>query len=156
MIELCCEYLSVWCICVYVIIMLCTSFRVNLHSIVCLNVNELLSQSRRHICFFCFCTIYFFYVGFLSVRIHNSQDNRGSGWLIVTPLCFFHPVHKYLHMRKAITAESSHLQLASEWAPTGDTWFPNANCYPLNECKSFKNVFRTLGQKCFIVILIYG
>ena len=33
----------------YVTIMSRTSFRVNLHSIVCLNVQELLAQSRRHI-----------------------------------------------------------------------------------------------------------
>ena len=33
----------------YVTIMSRTSFRVNLHSIVCLNVKELLAQSRRHI-----------------------------------------------------------------------------------------------------------
>ena len=49
MIELCCEYLSVRCIWLYVIIMSRTSFRVNPHSIVCLNVKELLARSRRHI-----------------------------------------------------------------------------------------------------------
>ena len=32
----------------YVIIMSPTSFRVNLHSIVCLNAKELLARSRRH------------------------------------------------------------------------------------------------------------
>ena len=49
MIELCCEYLSVRWIWLYVIIMSRTSFRVNLHSIVCPNVKELLARSRRHI-----------------------------------------------------------------------------------------------------------
>ena len=49
MIELCCEYLSVRCIWLYVIIMSRSSFRVNPHSIVCLNVKELLARSRRHI-----------------------------------------------------------------------------------------------------------
>ena len=34
---------------VYVIILSRTSFRVNPHSIVCMNVKELLAQSRRHI-----------------------------------------------------------------------------------------------------------
>ena len=33
MIELCCEYLSVRCIWLYVLVMSCTHFRVNLHSI---------------------------------------------------------------------------------------------------------------------------
>ena len=49
MIELCCEYLSLRCIWLYVIIMLSTSFRVNLHSIVCLNVKEFLAPNRHHI-----------------------------------------------------------------------------------------------------------
>ena len=33
----------------YLIIMSCTSFKVNPHTIVCLNVKQLLAQSRRHI-----------------------------------------------------------------------------------------------------------
>ena len=49
MIELCCEYLSVQCIWLYVVIMSRTSFWVNLHSIVCLNVKKLLARSRHHI-----------------------------------------------------------------------------------------------------------
>ena len=49
MIELCCEYLSVQCIWLYVVIMSRMSFRVNSHSIVCLNVKELLARSRHHI-----------------------------------------------------------------------------------------------------------
>ena len=49
MIELCCEYLSVWCIWLYVIIISCMSVRVNPHSIVCLNVKALLDWSRCHI-----------------------------------------------------------------------------------------------------------
>ena len=48
------------------------------------------TQNRCHICFFCFCAIYFFYFSFLPVSIHKSQDSRGRGWLIVTPLCHSH------------------------------------------------------------------
>ena len=33
----------------YVIVMSCTNFKVNLHSIVCLNVRELLARNRHHI-----------------------------------------------------------------------------------------------------------
>ena len=40
------QYKTVW---LHVIIMSRTSFRVNPHSIVCLNVRELVAQSRRHI-----------------------------------------------------------------------------------------------------------
>ena len=49
MIVLCCEYLSVRRIWLYVTIMSRTSFRVNPHSMVCLNVKERFSSSRRHI-----------------------------------------------------------------------------------------------------------
>ena len=48
-IELCCEYLSVRFIWLYIIIMSRTSFRVYPHSIVFLNIKELLAQSRREI-----------------------------------------------------------------------------------------------------------
>ena len=48
-INLCCEYLSLRSIWLYVIIMSRTSFWVNPHSIVYLNVKELLARSRRHI-----------------------------------------------------------------------------------------------------------
>ena len=48
MIELCCECLFVWCIWLYVIIMSCTHFRVNLHSS-CLNTKELLAWNRHGI-----------------------------------------------------------------------------------------------------------
>ena len=48
MIELFSEYLSLRCIWLCVIIMSRTSFRVNLHPIVCLNVKKRLVQSRRH------------------------------------------------------------------------------------------------------------
>ena len=41
-----CEHLYVRCIWLYVLIMPRTSFRVNLHSIFCLNVKELLARSR--------------------------------------------------------------------------------------------------------------
>ena len=49
MIEVCCEYLSVRLTWLYLIIMSTKSFRVNPHSIVPLNVKEVLSRSRCHI-----------------------------------------------------------------------------------------------------------
>ena len=49
MTELCCEFLSVRFIWLYLIIMSRAKFRVNPHSIVCLNLGELLAQSMRHI-----------------------------------------------------------------------------------------------------------
>ena len=49
MIELRCDDLSALFIWLYLITMSRTRFRVNPHSIVCLNVNELLAPCRRHI-----------------------------------------------------------------------------------------------------------
>ena len=49
MIKLYCEYLSARCIWLYVITMSRMTFRVNPHSIVCLNVKKLLAQSRHYI-----------------------------------------------------------------------------------------------------------
>ena len=49
-IELCCEYLSVLCFWLHVIIMSRTSFRMNLRSMVCMNIKETLARSRRYIC----------------------------------------------------------------------------------------------------------
>ena len=48
MIELCCEYLSVWCIWQYVLVTSRMHFRVNSHYS-CLNVKELLAGSRHKI-----------------------------------------------------------------------------------------------------------
>ena len=48
-IELCCEYLSVRCIWLYLLIMSCMHFRVNPHSNSCLNIKELLAWSRCEI-----------------------------------------------------------------------------------------------------------
>ena len=48
MIELCCEYLSVWCIWLYFLIMSCTRFRVNPHSIVAwMSRNSLLEAGTK-------------------------------------------------------------------------------------------------------------
>ena len=49
MIELCGEHLSVRCIWLYAIIMSHTCFRMNPHSIVCLNVKELFARNRYDI-----------------------------------------------------------------------------------------------------------
>ena len=49
MIEVCCEYLSVRCIWMYVIITPRTSFRVNLNSLVCLNFKESPAWRRSHV-----------------------------------------------------------------------------------------------------------
>ena len=55
MIELSCEYLSVPWIWLYVVIMLCTHFRENSHSLFNWNVKKLLAQKRRAIWSLSYC-----------------------------------------------------------------------------------------------------
>ena len=62
MIELRCDDLSALFIWLYLITMSRTRFRVNPHSIVCLNVNELLAKCRRHI---------WSLIDINGIRIHN-------------------------------------------------------------------------------------
>ena len=46
----------------------------------------------------------FSYLGLLLFHIHDSQDNRGKGKPILTPLYHFHPLHQLLDISRAITA----------------------------------------------------
>ena len=46
-------------------------------------------------------------MGFLSLNIHESQDGRGRGRLILTPLHHLVSLHKHLHILGAITEKSS-------------------------------------------------
>ena len=59
----------------YVIIMSRTSFKVNLHSIVCLNLKELLARSRRHIW-----------------SLSDSKSNAPCRQLFITQLNHLRPV----------------------------------------------------------------
>ena len=56
----------------------------------------------------------FFYLGFPSPSIYKSQDSRGRGRQILTPLYHFHLLHKHLGISLAITVESSPLHIASK------------------------------------------
>ena len=47
----------------------------------------------------------FFYLGFLSQCIHKSHGSRGRETPIVNPHYHFHPIHKYLNISQAITAD---------------------------------------------------
>ena len=66
----------------------------------------------------------FFLSGFSFTNIHNSQDSRGRGRpFFLTPLYHFHPLHRYLDISRAITAESSPLHIASSQTQTGTFGF---------------------------------
>ena len=50
----------------------------------------------------------FFYLGFLSLDIHESQDSRGNGSPIV--ILFYHnPIYEHWDISRAIAAESPRL-----------------------------------------------
>ena len=69
----------------------------------------------------------FFYLGFLSLDIHNSHDSSGRARQILTPLYHFHLLHKHLDFSRKITGESSPLLISSERTRTRHPWFPIAS-----------------------------
>ena len=67
-------------------------------------------------CVYCNCLpgCCFFLSGFSFTNIHDSQDSRGKGRLYLFILLYhFYPLHRHLDISRAITAESSHLHIAS-------------------------------------------
>lgn len=65
----------------------------------------------------------FCYVGFISLNIRESQDNREKGRPIPTPPYHFHPPNKHLYISWVINADSSPLHIAGDWTLTGNLWF---------------------------------
>ena len=74
----------------------------------------------------------FFYLGFLSLNIHKSQDSRRRSRLLVKPHYHFHPLRKHLAISRVITAESSPLHIDCGRTRTGKPLF--------SECKSLVSV----------------
>ena len=81
--------------------------------------------------------VIFFYLGFISLDSHHSQDSRGRGEEILTPLYYFHPLHKQFDFSQAITAESSPLHLLSDSTWTRNLWFSSTNCKLLVSLMSY-------------------
>ena len=63
-------------------------------------------------------------------RITGPQGKEEGIYL--TPHYHFHPLHRQLDIRRAITAESSPLPLASSQTRTKNLWFPSTSCWPLS------------------------
>ena len=76
----------------------------------------------------------FFLSEFSSTKIHDSQGSRwGEGEAIsLNPLYHFHPLHRYLNISRAITAESSPLDIAGSRTRIWNLWFPSASGKPLS------------------------
>ena len=87
--------------------------------------------------FFCeYCKI--FKNTFFSVWVFFHDHSRITGLqgkeegISLTLHYHFHPLHRYLHISRAITAESSPLHIGSSQTQTGNLWFPSASRSPLN------------------------
>ena len=53
-----------------------------------------------------------------------GQQGKGKG-LCLTPLYHFHLLHRHSDISRVVTAESSHLRIASSRTRTGNLWFPS-------------------------------
>ena len=70
----------------------------------------------------------FFYIGFLSriFRNHGHQEKRKG--ISLTPIHYFHPLHRYLDISWAITAENPPLHIANSRTQIGSILFPSVSC----------------------------
>ena len=90
---------------------------------------------QRAIIRFClfFSSSFFFYQGLLSQvfkYFHSTftvLQGKGEG-ISLTLHSHFHPLHRYLDINQAITAESSPLHIISSRTRTRNFWFPSASC----------------------------
>ena len=91
----------------------------------CIFLTFLISSYRQKSSIF---FIYFFLYVFLSQKfaIHRTTG-EGGGYLYITPLYFFHPLHRYLYICRLITGENSLLYIAINWTRAGNLWFPSAS-----------------------------
>ena len=91
----------------------------------CIFVTFLISSYRQKssICF-----IYFFLYGFFFHKNSWFTGQQGKEEAIsITPLYFFHPLHRHLYICRLITGDNSLLYVAINWARAGNFWFPSAS-----------------------------
>ena len=70
---------------------------------------------------------FFFYLGFLS-RTFTDHRTAGKGDAnSITPLNHFYPLYRHLEISRAITADSSPLDIASNLTRTGNPLLPSAS-----------------------------
>ena len=73
--------------------------------------------------------LYIFFSNWVFFHKHSlftGQQGKGED-IFLTPLCHFHPLHRHLNIRRAITAESSPQYIASSRTRTGYFWFLSAS-----------------------------
>ena len=87
--------------------------------------NSVIKQADKSSCM----VVFFFFFTWVFFHNHSQftgQQGKGEG-ISLTPFYYFHPLHRYLDISWAITAESSPLRIGSSRARTGNLWFPNAS-----------------------------
>ena len=89
------------------------------------------TASLKRLCHRCFFFYFSIWVFFHDHSRITGLQGKGEG-ISLTPHYHFHPLHRHLDISRAITAESSHLHIASSRTRTGNLWFPSASrnrCY---------------------------
>ena len=84
------------------------------------------ARSQRN---FQFLILRFFFSIWVFFHEHSrftGQQGKGEG-IYLTPLYYFHPLHRHLDIGQAITAGSSPLHIAGSRTRTWSLWFPSAS-----------------------------
>ena len=94
------------------------------------------------------------HIAFFSIGVffHNHSritglQGKGEG-IYLTPHHHFHPLHRHLDISRAITAESSPLDIGSSRTRTGNLWFPTrpTRHYSNINGKEIKDSFHLTSQ----------
>ena len=75
------------------------------------------------------CSFFLFFSIWVVFHEHSritGLQGKGEGFSL-TPHYHFHPLHGHLDISRAITAESSPLDISSSRTRTGNLWFPSAS-----------------------------
>ena len=117
--------------CEHALLYMHTSREIN-HEIPIMNL-FLILMLKKPFFFYCKIKTPFFFFFRLSVFFFfhehsrfTAQQGKGEG-IYSTPLYHFHPLHRYLDISREVTAESSHLHIASSRTRTRILQFSSAS-----------------------------
>ena len=76
----------------------------------------------------------FFLSGFSFTNIHDSQDSRWKGRLLLSPFYHFHPLHRHLDISWVIAAETPPLRIAGSRNWTWKLWHTPFRTHSFHTC----------------------
>ena len=76
----------------------------------------------------------FFLSGFSFTNIHDSQDSRWKGRLLLSPFYHFHPLHRHLDISWVIAAETPPLRIAGSRNWTWKLWYTPFRIHSFHTC----------------------